>query len=197
MTNSDQYVARIVSNFANNNLTVVVDNEEDAKKNKDLAKKHPALTFPYLETMSGDIISESSAIAAHLARMNPGAGLFGSGAFQEGQVNQWVAFAECLVSNVNLVTAAIGGSAKVDEASFNNSLKKIKDDVRILNTVLNGKTWLVGNKVTLADIYVGCVLTPAFQLVLDAGFRKGHANVAKWFESFTALPEVVKAAGKI
>ena len=49
----------------------------------------------------------------------------------------------------------------------------------------------------MADIACATVLTPAFQLIFDAGFRKGRANIAKWFESFIALPQVVASAGQI
>jgi len=56
---------------------------------------------------------------------------------------------------------------------------------------------LVGNKVTLADLFCAHVLTPAFQLVLDAGFRKGMKDVAAWFERVTGATEYVKAAGHI
>lgn len=51
----------------------------------------------------------------------------------------------------------------------------------------------------MADIACATLLTPAFQLVLDAGFRKGKvgADLAKWFTSFTDLPPVIATAGKI
>ena len=50
---------------------------------------------------------------------------------------------------------------------------------------------------SVADIVVGCALTSAFQLVLDAGFRKGMSNLASWFDNFVALPQVVSVAGNI
>ena len=62
---------------------------------------------------------------------------------------------------------------------------------------MNGKQFIVGSHVTLADVFVGSIFTPAFQLALDAGFRKGMSNVGSWFERFVALPEVIKAAGNI
>jgi glutathione S-transferase len=62
-------------------LEVVYVDIEDAKKDKDLAKRHPSMSFPYLETSSGDIIFETTAIACHLARLNPNSGLAGSNPF--------------------------------------------------------------------------------------------------------------------
>jgi len=33
--------------------------------------------------------------------------------------------------------------------------------------------------------------------MLDAGFRKGKAEVAAWFERVTSLPEFKKSAGSV
>lgn len=38
---------------------------------------------------------------------------------------------------------------------------------------------------------------PAFQLVLDAGFRKGKADVASWFEGVTSHADFKKSAGNV
>jgi len=62
---------------------------------------------------------------------------------------------------------------------------------------LNGKTFLVGSKCTLADLAVGAFFTPAFSLFLDAGFQKPMANLATWYKAFIALPAVVASAGHI
>jgi len=49
----------------------------------------------------------------------------------------------------------------------------------------------------VADLVCGCTLSTAFQLCLDPGFQKGMKNVTQWFDSFAALPQVVKAAGRV
>lgn len=130
--------------------------------------------------------------------MNPSCGLLGSTPFQQAQVNQWISWAQCLSPVVDSVANGImGDPKKFNQTQYNNDLKKLKDEAKVLNGCLNGKKFLVGDKITLADLVCGYVLTPAFQLVLDAGFRKGMGEVAKWFESYVALPQVVKSAGHI
>lgn len=191
------FFAQAVGYLANNNLTVVETTIAQARQNKDLAARHPTFQFPYLETASGDIISGTSAIASHLARMNPTSGLLGSNAFQEAQVNQWVTWAEYLEPSVEQISGAVCGTLKLDNAKFNDLVKNLKDSVKILNAHLNESQFLVGKSLTLADVVVGSILTPAFQLVLDGGFRKGMKNAGEWFNRFVAIPEVVKAAGNI
>jgi glutathione S-transferase len=70
-----------VAEFARVDVTVSRVNAEDAKKDKNLAQKHPSLEFPYLQTAGGDIVSEQSAIALYIARINASAGLLGKNAF--------------------------------------------------------------------------------------------------------------------
>jgi translation elongation factor EF-1beta len=129
--------------------------------------------------------------------MNPSCGLLGATPFQEAQVNQWIAWAQCLSPVVDSVANGIMGAKKVSPTQYSNDLKTLKDEAKVLNGCLKGKKFLVGDKVTLADLVCGYVLTPAFQTVLDAGFRKGMGEVANWFESYVALPQVVKSAGHI
>jgi lysyl-tRNA synthetase class 2 len=71
---ADQVFPKIVSNFSGSSLEVNVIDEKE--------KCGQACCFPYLQTSSGEVVCEVSAIGNHLARMNPSSGLLGSTAFQ-------------------------------------------------------------------------------------------------------------------
>lgn len=67
-----------------------------------------------------------------------------------------------------------------------------------MNTVLDGRTFLVGNQYTLADVIVAQVLKVPLQTVLDAGFRKGTGkNVEAWALAYYANEVVVKHEGRV
>lgn len=73
VSSADQVLPQIIANFAGSSLEVVSVTEKD--------KDAQAISLPYLQTASGEIVSEVSAIASHLARMNPSCGLLGSSPF--------------------------------------------------------------------------------------------------------------------
>jgi len=58
------------------------------------------------------------------------------------------------------------------------STERAKEDVKLalqaLNTHLLPRTYLVGERITLADIGVACTLLQLYQYVLDANFRLVH-----------------------
>lgn len=172
-----------------------MDNKEQVKT---LTAKNPSLSMPALETLTGEVITELSAIALHLARMNPGSGLLGSSPFQEAQVNQWISWSQCIQSHVKTVSDIITGTVtKFDTKVYNEAVNKVKSEAMALGNAVKGKKYLVGDKVTAADLVCAWTLMPAFQMILDAGFRKGKADVSAWFEGVVALPEFKKSAGNV
>ena len=76
-------------------------------------------------------------------------------------------------------------------------MKEIKKIAKILDTHLKGKKWLVGDNMSIADLYLGAAFQLAFQTVFDKGFRKAHEALSAWFQNFASHPAVVKRFGKV
>lgn len=51
-----------------------------------------------------------------------------------------------------------------------------------LEALLSTQSHLVGDEITLADIFVAIMLSRGLEWVLDATWRKGHPNCMKHFE---------------
>merc|ERR1712228_472507 len=66
-----------------------------------------------------------------------------------------------------------------------------------LNEHLLHHTYLVGERVTLADVVVACTMISLYQNVLDSGFRKPFGNVNRWFTTIVNQPQVKKVVGAI
>jgi len=83
------------------------------------------------------------------------------------------------------------------QGAWNEASKNLKAHIKMLNTALEGKQWLVGNTVTLADVIVSLSLATSFQTTLDGGFRKAMKNVGSWVEACYALGAVTSVCGNI
>merc|ERR1719410_2028478 len=81
-----------------------------------------------------------------------------------------------------------------------NQTDRAKDDIKkcleYLNSHLLTKTFLVGERVTLADISVCCTMLSLFKYVLDPAFRKPFVNVTRWFTTVINQPNVKAVIGE-
>jgi elongation factor 1-gamma len=173
---------------------VTVPHEEH--QSKEWKQKSITGKFPVLETKEGTLV-ESAAIARYIARVGE-SHLNGKDQWEDAQIDQWVDFT---INSVNphafTIWKATFGWFPVETETYNNAVKEVKDQIRVLNTHLQGKESLVGGRTTVADVYVANVLIPLFQVALDGGYRKAMPNVSAWLERFVKLPEVVARLGHV
>ena len=86
---------------------------------------------------------------------------------------------------------------KVDAAGCKEADNSLKKFAKEMNTHLDGKSWLVGERLTLADIVVFNDLIIPFTFSFDAGYMKAIPHVASWFVKMSKLPVVARTAGYI
>jgi len=156
--------------------------------------------FPYLATENATI-DDGEAIAQHIARFNPQAGLNGNTQFQKAMVNEWIAWCqtEWLPVLHGPLLPVLGHARNFDQKEFQAALGKAKSVAKELDSHLkhNNVDWIVYDKISLADIYIGTCMTACFQTIFDAGFRTGMPHLAKWFELFSKHPAVSESFGHI
>ena len=135
-------------------------------------------TFPFLETHDGTFC-ESAAIARYFARLHPEKHLNGANNFETAVVDQWIDFnSGTLVPHLLTTLMGTFGWSPVEKDRYDAGVKGLKSAATTLNTYLQGKEWLVGNHVTVADTVLGVSVAIACQTVLDGGFRKAMGNLS-------------------
>ena len=189
-------LAFITANFARVKVEEVFVTQEDMKTKEWKARSATGKT-PMLETPEGTLV-ESSAIARYIASQGEGY-LHGSNPWETAQVNQWVDYSHTTLFPhlYPIIRAVFGLGDPVDGDVYNNAVKEAKEVIKTLNVHLQGKTHLVGGRVTVADIAIAVQLILLYQTVLDAGFRKAMPNVAAWLETFAKNPEVIARVGSV
>lgn len=186
-------LVRVAAELTSQKVEVVV---VDEALKKQLAPKNPTGLYPLLETSEG-FLTESTAIATYFAQL-AGGNFLGTNALERTLVDQWISYSNStLASLVSTVNKGIFGTSKVAQKDWNDAAKNLKASVKTLNSALEGKKFLVGNDISIADIVVLHTIMPALQTILDAGFRKAMKNVDAWAQGCFALPAVVKVLGNV
>jgi elongation factor 1-gamma len=110
---------------------------------------------------------------------------------------RWMSFAnsEILPSLGGWFNPLIGrrpfNKQEVDE-SMNATLQRMQ----IMEDHLSVNTYLVGEHLTLADLFVVGVVAGGFMFFFDKAWRAEHPAVTRWFEHVYAQPIYADVAGK-
>lgn len=80
-------------------------------------------------------------------------------------------------------------------------VQKAKDDLKqvfhCLDAHLKTRTFLVGERLTLADVSLAADLLLAYQHVADESFRTPFVNANRWFTTVVNQPNVRKCLGEV
>lgn len=183
------YISKANLSFEN------IDLADTENRNK-LVSKTPTTTLPFLETNEGNI-SDSTAIDFYLAKKYK-PDLLGSNAFESGKINQWIEFAACEINRcLKSIIYPIFGWANYCKDQISKDNKILIDYIKLLESELKGKQYLVGNKITLADIILFRYFRYFMMLQFPEGMRKSVLpNTTKWFNNIMSSPEAIKAYGR-
>ena len=170
---------------------------EDKETRKTLTPKSPTGTFPFLE-IGDQVLSESRAIENYLA-MKYKPELLGENELEKAQVRQWSDFGifEIGFCAKEIVYPIFGWKPYCKE-SADKANERLKGFMRTLDAQLKDKEYVMGAKLTLADVCLFRELKYFFQLVFPKGLRdKVFPNMTKWFQKMAETEEVKKVYGKI
>merc|ERR1712212_893337 len=165
----------------------------ETNKSEAFLKKFPLGKVPAFETSDGKCIFESNAIAWAVANEQ----LRGKSALEQAQVVSWMNFAdnEILPASCTWVFPCLG-IMQFNKGSTERAKEDVKKALSALNSHLLTHTYLVGERITLADITVTCTLMHLYQYVLEPAFRKPFQNVNRWFTTMINQPQVKSVIGE-
>lgn len=190
------YKALIAAEYSGAKLKVVSQSPDFVlgvtNKTPEFLSKFPLGKVPALSTADGKNFSESNAIAYYLANEQ----LRGKSIEDKAFVQQWVSFAdnEILPASCTWVFPVMG-IMPPNKLAMDQAKAELRRSLLALNAHLHFKTFLVGERITLADISVVSNLILAYKWVLDPEFRAGFNNVTRWFVTMVNQKEVKKVIG--
>jgi glutathione S-transferase len=142
-----------------------------------------------LETPQGCVFS-SGAIARYISRISRVAALYGDNLIDGGAIDSWLEFSthEFEVPLCTWILAANGNYAESPEV-MEFAKNDVKKALAILNNHLLCNTYMVGHKMSLADISIACALFDGMKNVLNEEIRAPFVNLMRWFDLCIAQPE--------
>ncbi|CAJ0748800.1 21670_t:CDS:2, partial [Entrophospora sp. SA101] len=154
---------------------------------------------PTFENNEGDtFLTEPNAIAYYVASQKEGTQLLGKDKKETAKIINWAFFAENEVApHVNTWINPILGITQFNKAAHSLAVSSLKNTLSNLDKILLNQTYLVGDRITLADISVSTALYLPFKLVLDAEFRKAHKNLSRWYITLINQPSFKKVLGDV
>lgn len=156
-------------------------------------RKNPSGQSPCLELDDGSCIAEITAICEYLDEVSDGESLIGRTPEERAETRMWTRrvdlnICEPLTNGFRFAEGlAIFKDRIVTVPEAAEGLKKIAQDrLSWLDRQLEGKTFLCGDRLTLADILLYCFL--AFGANVGQPLNPNNENVQAWFERMAARP---------
>ena len=144
-----------------------------------------------LETEKGKICG-AHPIIRYIAKGSKALGCEFDGAL----VDQWMEFVHCIMPCLEAWVFPI----VEDKPACPAAVKKAKGDLRKLMKVVDDHlltcTFLVGERMTIADVALFGAFFYPYKLVLDPGFRKMFKNLNRWFVTIAHQPVVAEIFGE-
>lgn len=195
--NSRAAKALIAAAYNGVTIDLKVVNLGSDNKSKDFLAMNPNGKIPVMETPEGPIF-ESNAIARYAARLNGDQHkLMGRNAYEAALVDQWIEWSRFEVELPAMSWLyPIFGYADFNEGATEAAKKDIQNVMNILNRHLALRTFLVGERITLADIVLACLFRGLYSTVLDTNTRKSFGNLNRWYLTVSHQPEVIAHLGE-
>ncbi|WVQ94239.1 hypothetical protein IAU59_001317 [Kwoniella sp. CBS 9459] len=161
-------------------------------KTEQFLEKNPFGFLPILELEDGTVLRESGAIAEYVAELGPNSTLIPSDPKQKAEVHAWQCTADQeLFIPGSFLNGMLSGKYPYTKPAFQTIQDKITSRLTVIDNILVKKTFLVGERITLADIFIATALTNLFTSNYDALLRAKIPNVVRFVETIINHPKLL------
>ncbi len=152
---------------------------------------NPNRKVPTLED-EGFVVWEANAILFYLASKRPERGLWPADLRGQADVLRWLAWqsAHWDAESIGMVTfeknsKVVLGLAAPDPAFVARGAENFARFASVLDDHLKGESWIIGERLTIADFSIGALVPTAVR----CGLPIDHfCEIRRWYESLLALP---------
>jgi elongation factor 1-gamma len=123
--------------------------------------------------------------------------LYGRFASESGAIDGWLDMCEeQLEPNVNEIVGQVNQSKHFNPKSYQESLKVVKGLLNKIEKHIAPRTFIVGERCSMADMSLAVTLSPLFSTVFGPEDRKGLVNVSRWISTILGTCVVQAVMGE-
>ncbi|PLB53901.1 elongation factor 1-gamma [Aspergillus steynii IBT 23096] len=160
--------------------------------------KFPTGKVPALERPDGYTLYECIPVSIYLAKQNPNTSLLGSTLEQEATIIQWSSFAstELLPPIMAWINPVIGKAPSSPDILAN--AEKVSEPMLAVveRAIGGGRKYLVGDVLTLADLFIVTALARGYQFVFDKAWTEKHPALHEYYWAIKSDAIWTKVDGK-
>ncbi|KAL2162789.1 hypothetical protein VTH06DRAFT_6625 [Thermothelomyces fergusii] len=172
-----------------NNLELEEVEVDTKNPSADFLKANALHKIPTFVGADGFVLTECIAIAVYVTSQNEKTTLLGKTKQDYASILRWMSFfnSEVLPKLAGWFRPLLGrdpyNKKAVDEAA-----KAVGEVVAVIETHLRDNTYLVGERITLADIFGAGLISRGFEYFFDKEWRQQNPNVSRWYETVYNQP---------
>jgi elongation factor 1-gamma len=183
---------RIAAEFAG----VQIDQQDgfkphESKPTPEFLAKFPLGKVPAFETKDGFCFSETQAIVRYVVAHSPNNKdqLLGKDIQEQAKVDQWISFSDSEISNHNrALYSAIKGHVPWFKPADQTHREALAKSLKQVDDHLATRTFLVNERITLADLNLAYALDATFRNMTGAEERAKIPNAVRFWETVVNQP---------
>ncbi|PPR01577.1 hypothetical protein CVT24_005868 [Panaeolus cyanescens] len=166
-------------------------------KKPEFLSKFPHGKIPAWEGADGFKLFEGAAIARYIASLAPNSGLLGNATEDAALVDQWIHLAESEVDvHTNSIRLLVSGQIPYNKPTHTTLLERQLRALKTLDAHLKLNTFFVGERITLADLFVAGLIQKAVTFTVDATTRASLPNLIRHLETIVNQPKLKEIYGE-
>ncbi|KYK56807.1 elongation factor 1-gamma 1 [Drechmeria coniospora] len=181
-----------------NGLDLKVVEADCTKPSAEHLKAHGLGKIPAFLGEDGFAVSECVAVAIYITSQNEKTTLLGKTKQDYASILKWMSF-----FNSEIVPAMgdwfqpLIGKMPYNKKNVDDASKAVLKAVGVIEKHLVRHTYLVGERITLADLFCAALLNRGFQYFFDKQWRQENPSVTRWYETIVNQPIYTAVAKKL
>ncbi|AEO63258.1 59429cb4-1b50-4800-80d4-9dc68016febd [Thermothielavioides terrestris] len=172
-----------------NNLELEEVESDTKQPSEDFVKANPLHKVPTFVGSDGFVLTECIAIAVYVTSQNEKTTLLGKTKQDYASILRWMSFFNSeVLPKLGGWFRPLLGKDPYNKKAVEESQKAALEVVSIVDAHLRDNTYLVGERITLADIFATGLIARGFEFFFDKEWRQKNPNVSRWYETVYNQP---------